>query len=134
MVWIVQGHLHSRAEGNYKVFHAGLCLTPPHTFVDQVNVAGEVTSHWIRPCRTYRLGRASGYSVVAGKGQTKERALDFRIKATATPKEGAWTLVAGGEDWNVVSPGITFLRYVVFFSIAVVHHRLLKACGSFAAG
>lgn len=100
-MWIITGNLNSGADGKFKPY-AKLSQSLTRVPTDQVDARPPVSSHWIRPGRHYRLGRMGGYTPPNSKGVTRARPNDFTVKAAATPKDGAWILKAGGEDWDPV--------------------------------
>jgi len=65
------------------------------------------SSHYLRPNRSYRLGRMAYTSQPAKPGAAgiaiKPKMVDFAVKTTAVSKDGAWDLRCEGGDWDEVT-------------------------------
>lgn len=89
MVWLIEGTLNSDPA--------------PDTHTDQFP---HLSQHYLRPARSYRLGRAGGVRAPPKPGQNKlgpasrYRPYDFRIANLSIPKDGLFTLDTGGDDWD----------------------------------
>ncbi|GAA5998793.1 uncharacterized protein JCM10292_007236 [Rhodotorula paludigena] len=89
MVWVVEGSLNS-AQG------------------DAPDAVPHPSSHYLRPTRLYRVGRAGGVRAPPKAGQTKPgpasraKPYDFRIASLSVPKEGLAVFETGGDDWDPV--------------------------------
>ncbi|GAA5921422.1 hypothetical protein JCM3775_003041 [Rhodotorula graminis] len=89
MVWVVQGTLNSE----------------PHPSTSTESFP-QLSSHYLRPNRSYRLGRAGGVRAPLKPGQDKpgpasrHRPYDFRIANLAISKDGLLTLDTHGADWD----------------------------------
>ncbi len=83
-----------------------LWLTPAGCSDEVGQVPGE-TQHWLRPNRSYRLGRMAHTTKPTKPGikgaEIKPRMVDFSLKSTAVSKDGAWEVRCEGGDWDEVS-------------------------------
>lgn len=65
------------------------------------------SQHYLRPNRSYRLGRMAHSLKPAKPGgkaaEIKPKMVDFALKTTAVSKDGAWDLQCQGDDWVEVS-------------------------------
>ncbi|GAA5834933.1 hypothetical protein JCM9279_007149 [Rhodotorula babjevae] len=89
MVWLISGTLNSEPA--------------PDTATDSFP---QPSTHYLRPARSYRLGRAGGVRAPLKPGQDKpgpasrHRPYDFRVANLSIPKDGLFTLDTGGDDWD----------------------------------
>lgn len=74
---------------------------------DEPETIPEPSSHYLRPSRTYRIGRSGGLLATKKPGtdkeppKTKDRLNDWNIKSLTVPKDGVCDLQLG--DWDSVS-------------------------------
>ncbi|KAK4053462.1 hypothetical protein OIV83_001629 [Microbotryomycetes sp. JL201] len=83
MVWVVTGTLKNRPDDP--------ALSKP-----------DETSHLLRPCRQYRVGRMGGVVIKQGQPPTLPRPIDFAVKANQVSKSGWCDWHTGGDDWNAI--------------------------------
>lgn len=81
----------------------------PEPTVD-VETFPEASSHWLRPVRKYRVGRAGGVRAPPKPGSDKlgapsrPRLYDFRIASLKVSKDGLIDFETGGDKWEPVRP------------------------------
>lgn len=111
MVWVLTGQVESKETGecnlpNLTINYHTLADDLLAVRADEEHALPTETSHYLRPCRSYRLGRMA-YTTTATQQKKglpiKPRLLDFRLKTTQISKEGAWELRCDGDDWDEVS-------------------------------
>ncbi|KAM0788518.1 hypothetical protein ACM66B_001646 [Microbotryomycetes sp. NB124-2] len=83
MVWVVVGTVKNRKDD------AG--LSKP-----------DETSHFLRPCRQYRIGRMGGVVIKEGTKPSLLRPIDFSVKANQVSKSGWCDWLTGGDDWDPI--------------------------------
>lgn len=78
-------------------------INPP----DEIDSVPAETQHYLRPNRSYRLGRMAHTTKPPKAGApglaVKPRMVDFTLKTTKVSKDGAWELITNGHDWDEVS-------------------------------
>jgi hypothetical protein len=109
MVWVLTGQVQNRPEGKPSLLHAPTKLRadPLLVVVDEAGVVPAETQHWLRPNRSYRLGRMAHTAKPPKPGtkgaEIKPKMVDFALKSTSVSKDGAWEVRCEGQDWDEVS-------------------------------
>ncbi|BGP23236.1 BRCT domain containing protein [Rhodotorula toruloides] len=116
MVWVVEGTLQSTPGDGPEVFPSP-------------------TSHYLRPSRRYRIGRAGGIRAPAKASQTKlgpaskKRPYDFRIASLSVSKEGLAEFETGGEEWVPEDRPELPTNSLPYSLTVTLHKRFLLARG-----
>jgi hypothetical protein len=117
-MWVLTGNVYNKPEGQLSLSFYPPKLIRNFCRADPVDGLAAETSHWLRPGRTYRLGRMGGFVGKTASAPSKARLNDFNLKSFSISKEGVWELAAGGVGeegkggWQVVSWRKSFVRKI----------------------
>jgi hypothetical protein len=118
MVWVVKGTLQNDPKGAYSPSPSTPRADPLLLPLDPADTMPPASEHYLRPGRTYKVGRMGGVRAEAKGGKqgaaSRQRPYDFRLSSLAISKEGLAQFVTS-EEWDPVR--VSLLPYSCCTSI-----------------